>query len=276
MPLDIDFEWQRDEAGYRLLSVGRPAPNLGRKETLLNYTQGLGVTISALAQQISPMLAQHIANASQSQRKPQEKPQELEGSRLEVALPPHERIVRRGGKLVTYRPFEKVNGLFRVFASLARTKEGLLDFVQRFGPLTPAGNVIGEDVQSGLITGQLINLFLNSSPQQRVALLNDGEGISCANAHVFLAVNQVTGRPQLKFKVNDLAHALLLEFGQALANGEDVRQCAFCGEWFDAGPSAKRRRGTKFCSDAHRIAFNSQKRSKHSATPNLHSTHPVK
>jgi hypothetical protein len=259
MPLDIDFEWQRDEAGYRLVSVGRSPRSQSPTEAVARYAQGLGQIISALGQH-APALAANVANVSQSQKSSQERPHEV--SRVEVALPVHERIVRRGGKLVTYRPFEKVNGLFRVFASLARTKEGLLDFVQRFGPLTPAGNVIGEDVQAGLITGQLINSFLNSSPQQRVALLNDGDGISCANAHVFLAVNQVTGRPQLKFKVNDLAHALLLEFGQALANGEEVRQCAFCGEWFDAGPSAKRRRGTKFCSDEHRIAFNSQKRTK--------------
>ena len=264
MPLDIDFEWQRDEDGYRLVSVGQTTRNTSSTDTRLHQLRQ-----AQAMSQFATAVFEQVANASQlpqtnKDSQGQEKPREV--SRTEVELPPHQRIVRRGGKLVTYRPFEKVNGLFRVFAGLARTKEGVLDFIQRFGPLTPAGNVIGEDIQIGVITGQMINLFLGSSPQHRVALLNDGGGITCGNAAVSLAVNQVTGRPQLKFKVNSLMNALMLEFGQYLASGEDVRQCAFCGEWFDAGPSAKRRRGTKFCSDDHRIAFNSQKRTKSIST----------
>jgi hypothetical protein len=51
-----------------------------------------------------------------------------------------DRIVRRGGNLKVDRPFERVPGLFRLFSKLATTPEGLLDFVTRFGPMTPEGN----------------------------------------------------------------------------------------------------------------------------------------
>jgi hypothetical protein len=260
MPLDIDFEWQRDDKGYALRSAGEsrhPSPAQTRV-SLLRQRQ-------AASQIIARLTEVEIANALQSQRRdPQGEP--LEEPRFTFTLPPSDRIVRRGGELVTYRPFDKVDGLFRVFAGLARTREGLLDFVQRFGPLTPGGNnFLGEDVQIGIILGNFMNFLLSASPEQRIERLrqmSDGDGLHCTRAEVLLTVSAVTGRPQLKFKVNSLMSALQLEFAQALSSGEDVRQCAFCGEWFEAGPSARRRRGTKFCSDDHRIAFNSQKRTK--------------
>src|SRR6266478_4750983 len=65
-----------------------------------------------------------------------------------------DRIVRRGGKLRPYRPFERVDGLYRVFASLAVAPEGLMDFVHRFGPMTEDGNRNGEDALIGLSHAQ--------------------------------------------------------------------------------------------------------------------------
>jgi len=41
------------------------------------------------------------------------------------------------------------------------------------------------------------------------------------------------------------------------------RACAHCGAMFEAGRGAGRRADAKFCSDEHRVAFNSLKRSNH-------------
>ena len=59
-----------------------------------------------------------------------------------------------------------------------------------------------------------------------------------------------------------LLDALWLQLGQALTVSAKIRQCEHCGNWFEAGRGTGRRLDAKFCSDEHRIAFNSLKRSK--------------
>jgi hypothetical protein len=86
-------------------------------------------------------------------------------------------------------------------------------------------------------------------------------GLHCATAEVSVVVDSVTGRPRLSYKVGSLYEALWLQLGQKISSGHDLRRCAFCGEWFEAGAGTARRADAKFCSDEHRINFNSQKRS---------------
>ena len=95
----IDFEWWRDDAGYRYVPAapGNPEPS----------------EMSALYEMIAPIMGRAAKPA---------------------------RIVRRGGKLLPYHPFDKVDGLYKIFAQLGTTGEELLDFVNRFGPLTEEGN----------------------------------------------------------------------------------------------------------------------------------------
>jgi hypothetical protein len=58
-----------------------------------------------------------------------------------------------------------------------------------------------------------------------------------------------------------LLNALWFEAGEFLTRDAQVRECMYCGGWFETGPGIGRRADAKFCSDEHRIAFNSLKRS---------------
>ena len=46
------------------------------------------------------------------------------------------RVVGKGGSLRSYRPLNKFPELFNIFAKISRTPEGVLDFINEFGPLT--------------------------------------------------------------------------------------------------------------------------------------------
>jgi len=225
MPLfSIDFEWRRDDAGYDYVPAapGEPA-----------------------ASEMSPLYTM-ISESLPLPGKPA-------------------RIVRRGGNLVPYHPFEAVNGLYRIFASLGVTDEGLLDFVRRFGPLTEFGNSdTGEEILFSRSHADAMKDLLSCSTEERgVYFSRFGElGLSWSRIDVALAFNSVTGKPQFKFKPPALVNALWLELGYALSSDASLRNCLHCGEWFEAGPGAGRREDAKFCSDAHRIAFNSRKRTK--------------
>ena len=187
------------------------------------------------------------------------------------------RIVRRHGRLVNSRPLEKTDDLVQLFILAAKTEEGLLDFYTRFGPLTKQGHSrSGEEASYGMWLAKSMDDLLNASPQERLDILRSSpssywsllrptrrwEGINCAITEIKLVADPVTGTPRLKFFVKTLEEALLLQFAQSIAGERDMRTCTYCGVWFDAGPGTGRRADAKFCSDEHRIAFNSQKRTK--------------
>src|SRR5436305_6637780 len=135
MPLAIDFEWERDQAGYRV--VPAPAPD----------RWSIAVDVYRLDKTAVPPERQDQATRAGL---------DAGGAQLPDAL-----IMRRGGELVRHRPLERVPGLFRVFAGRARTKEGLLDFVNQFGPLTekgqdPEGEPVGIGLSDAAIMRQLL------------------------------------------------------------------------------------------------------------------------
>ncbi|HET8920663.1 MAG TPA: hypothetical protein VFN27_13400, partial [Xanthobacteraceae bacterium] len=57
-----------------------------------------------------------------------------------------------------------------------------------------------------------------------------------------------------------LLDAIWLQLAEALSGDAQIRRCLQCGAWFAAGANFGRRRETKFCSDEHRILYNSLKR----------------
>jgi hypothetical protein len=178
-----------------------------------------------------------------------------------------DRIVRRGGNLKTIRPFEQVPGLFRLFSKLATTPEGLLEFVTRFGPMMPNGNYEGEDAQIGLTAAQgMAKLLDHYAKDPRSCFLRFGAGLGWSRIDVYLAFNAATGRPYFKFSPPTLVNALSLELGEFLTRDAQIRECAHCGAWFETGPGTGRRLDAKFCSDQHRIIFNSLKRTTSEAT----------
>jgi hypothetical protein len=219
----IDFEWWRDNAGYRYVPAapGNPEPS----------------EMSAKYQIIAPIMG------------PAGKPA---------------RIVRRGGKLVPYRPFDKVHGLYRLFAHRGTIAEELLDFVNRFGPLTEEGNRdSGEEVLFAFAHASAMREVLSCPMTERPAYFSrfGDKGLAWSRIDVALAFNPMTGKPQFRLTPPTLVNALWLELGQALVSDASIRNCMHCGGWFEAGPGTGRREDAKFCSDAHRIAFNSRRRS---------------
>jgi hypothetical protein len=166
---------------------------------------------------------------------------------------------------VPYRPFDKVDGLYRIFAHLGTTAEGLLDFVNRFGPLTDEGNrETGEEVPFAFSAAGAMCEVLSCPMTEQAAYFSrfGDKGLAWSRIDVALAFNPVTGKPQFRLTPPMLVNALWLELGQALSSDASIRNCLHCGGWFEAGPGTGRREDAKFCSDAHRIAFNSRKRGK--------------
>jgi hypothetical protein len=169
-----------------------------------------------------------------------------------------QRVVGSGVKTESYKPLEHNENLFGQFASMPPTPEGLLGFMTKFGPLTDEGRgQEGENVQSALSNAQAMAAHLRAAET----------GTSSTSLHapqsvrLTLQIGDPSLRPALKLMPETLLDALWLQVAEALAGDCQIRHCHQCGSWFAAGGGFGRRSDAKFCSDEHRILFNSLKRS---------------
>jgi hypothetical protein len=163
------------------------------------------------------------------------------------------RVVAKGGPLKSYRPLDKFPELFKMFVKIPRTPEGVLEFINKFGPLTLS--VHGDSVPAVLDVADRMQEGL--SPR-----LGGRADIPLTKLHAWLANDRATGGITLKIGPATLRDALWLQLAQNLSSGVKVRQCRHCNEWFRAGPGTSRRADAQFCSDEHRKRYNSLQRSR--------------
>jgi hypothetical protein len=201
---------------------------------------------------------------------------DAKGYRLE-----HGRIVGNGGKDLAYRPLDEFSTLYTVFAKTPQTPEGLLDFVRKFGRLTldSQDRPKGDDVRKVLPNIETISMVLGmlaggklprdkqGGPFKYTAKTAMGDivvpgGVPLpGKLRAWLAPDPTTGAWRMKLQPPSLLDAIWLQLGQAITSNADLRSCAHCGNWFQAGGRSGRRADAKFCSDECRIDFNSLRRS---------------
>ena len=213
---------------------------------------------------------------------------------VETGRPKELRIVRNGKgqgpkNLPPFQPLS-TDLLFKIFVSAAKTPEGALDFVRQYGSLTPdgwderAGDVVSEvmfqaeymrgvlGVWTGkqkyaarslaaLVSGRHMRVVPEQvGPHRLVVSPYDTGPSSLINAKVVW--DPFAKALKWEFRPASLLDALWLQLGQAVTSEAHFRQCEQCDEFFVAGRGTGRRLDAKFCSDEHRIAFNSLKRSR--------------
>ena len=173
-----------------------------------------------------------------------------------------ERIVRDGGKLESYRPTAQYDRLFVNFANISSV-DGLLGFVNQYGPLTGAGNdSVGDSVEELLRQARDMKRLIE--PLKKAQLgerLLDGPTGLLGRAEVSLVLDE-NRRCVLRLTAPNLLTALWLQFGQAAAGGVQLRTCQHCQDIFSVGPGTGRRLDAMFCSAKHKRTHFSLKRSR--------------
>jgi hypothetical protein len=180
------------------------------------------------------------------------------------------RVRRRGGELIPYRPLDVFESLFSIFAELF-TADDVLHFVEKFGPLTADGL---DEEKGELVDGVLAHvdalrdvfLFASGDRARRAAIIADLQANPFAELEVTLELDPGSEDPKLRFRPTSLLDALWLQAVQHISTGSSMRQCVHCSAWFEVGPGTGRRLDAKFCSDQHRVAFNSLRRTQSEAS----------
>ena len=120
-----------------------------------------------------------------------------------------------------------------VFANIQKTPGGVLDFIEKFGPLTDngiAGKGKGEKIADVIDCAKLMEKRLRqvSGRQDDIPLNNLG-------AHLV-----TDGQPTcLEFRPSTLIDALWLQLGQELSGGSRILRCVHCSQLFRAGPGTE-------------------------------------
>ena len=190
---------------------------------------------------------------------------------------PHRRVVRNGRKedpSEPCRPLDQAD-LFLIFTKRATTADGVLAFIEQYGPLALDPNCPekGDDVTSVMSQAHAMLMllgFFNEEPSRPPAARLRGRWVGPAvNISAAVVWDPLSKALEWRFTPFSLLDGLWLQFGQALTRGtrlrSECRSCEHCGSWVEAGAGTGRRLDAKFCSDEHRIAFNSLKRSRESS-----------
>ena len=160
------------------------------------------------------------------------------------------RIVPVGEALKSYRPLAKFENLFEPFIRSAKSEEGVLDFVTKFGPLT----------HDGLRKGEEVPAIIDAAKEMSGVLHHRTIATPLSPLNVSIITDD-QHRLRLKVSPKCLLDALWLQLAQA-STSASFRECWNCHEPFVAGPKGNRRGDAKFCSDKCRIEFNSLQRSR--------------
>jgi hypothetical protein len=221
----IDFEWQRDLEGYRLADAEPEPP----AEPFIHPLYG---------------------------------PQPSGFLRASVARP--QRIIGLSGRSGKIRPLEGPKGgsLFATFTNAATSPAGVLDFINRHGPLTTWASRTGEEPVPAVIEhAQAMRGFIEAANGRgRIADVVGAEGIPLSGMNAAVVWNKNTKVPRLRFSPRNLLDALWMQLAYGLSSGVCARECRQCGAIFTAGPGTPRRGDAEFCSHEHQILFNSLKR----------------
>jgi hypothetical protein len=178
----IDFEWQKDNEGYRLLAPVLLAPPKKYIHPIFRFP--------------------------------------VEESLLGRDWGKPQRIARRGGRLVSYRPLDQFHSLFKLFANAATDAPGLLGFVNKFGPLTTAGldKDRGEPVELMLEHANAMREWLGYSVGDRSRLVEqlalEHGGVPLSSMTVRLTLDPNTRKPRLRLTPRSLLDALWVQLGQ--------------------------------------------------------------
>jgi hypothetical protein len=165
------------------------------------------------------------------------------------------RIVGLGGRerSVTLNNYPM---LFNTFAKVT-TSEELLKFITQYGSLTPTGRAGGK--------GDDIPRLLDEAKLMKAGFEKRGRNLPTwpmANLKAWLKADKTTGNVSIRIAPVRLLDALWLQLGQAMSGGTQWRQCKHCHDWFPVGGKTGKRSVSTFCTDEHRIEYNSLQRSR--------------
>lgn len=162
-------------------------------------------------------------------------------------------IVRNGGKLRHYNASDLPLGLHRVFASVDKTEQAALNFVQQYGFLEDTADEHEKeeealttffDYQEKIhVAVKGIHLF-QDNPKHAQFIYN---GFS--SPHMTARFNIENNRPVLQMVPNSLMSYIWLSLADEITEGRNYQFCNNCSQPFATGGNTGHTKRKKYCSN---------------------------
>jgi len=225
MTISIDFTWQKDASGYRLVKKGSLPDGSPRGDRIVP-NGGDPVSIRPLD---NPMLYSFFAGRDSAEKM------------LE--------FVERYGLL---RPYEGKE--YEYDGSYEDPIDGSqLDYVSSY-----EGVSVVEYLKQSAAFDEALKCKAAGS-KQLAAFLGSGTAAGGILGHLRLAPDRNLGA-RFQIRPLDLMQALWFQLGEFLASDIKLSTCLQCGRLFQVGAGSGRRADAKFCSDEHRTLYHSLNR----------------
>jgi hypothetical protein len=192
-------------------------------------------------------------------------------------------IARNSLDRAPYRPLEQsgAGDLYLIYANI-RSAESLLQFVQRFGPLTSSwGDLVPWALRQAKFFRNLLSLkdrpkqlasFFNATKRRRYIEAEIAQGFSPRGeiddsqlsemvGSIDLVAHPVKG-VRLRISPDQLIGALWWQLGQNLSGNVNFAECRHCGHWFETGPGTGTHVDAEFCCNEHKVKYFSLQRTK--------------
>ena len=164
---------------------------------------------------------------------------------LEIVIPKSHRIK-------IYRPLnirtEKL-APFHVFADMARTHDGVIDFANNFGLLfKDRFNLVSEFYEYSQTMHSAVQSWHDGNIDDLIGLFDSQIGRWAGQISVTLNKNSEEDQPELRIQSRELLHALWLQFAEAVSTGLCIKHCQWCRKAFPYGPDTGHRNTATYCS----------------------------
>ena len=155
-----------------------------------------------------------------------------------------------------HKPLEFHTTLYTQFASLDGSPESCLKFASKFGLLGFSDPMGGEPLGDWQQVIPSMAEAIKLSQDNPFAL---SRNLMIAPLQGILVPSPPDGRLVLRLRPKNLHYGMQLQFILAITSGHAIKECEFCGGWFEAGGD-QRRRDARFCSKEHKIAYHNEKK----------------
>jgi hypothetical protein len=172
-------------------------------------------------------------------------------------------LVPDGFQSTRYHPLADHTALFRNFADVDPSPEGVQAFANRYG-------LLKKPEEEGPIATwydrirrmkNAVNLWEKGRVEGNMRPVIDyfAKGQRAVSE---VRLTHVPGKkdPSLNFVPGHLLAAMWLQFGQAVSSSANLRSCTWCSTWFVFGTGTGRRKSAHFCSDNCRKASHRHER----------------
>jgi hypothetical protein len=159
-------------------------------------------------------------------------------------------LFANGGQAERYRPLDEYPVLFREFAEIPLTPDGVLAFANKYGFYDDLSTKDGVPIirwySAIKLMNHIVRLWKYNDEEE---LIDYFKRLDLGRASLKFEKSPRTGSLALYLEPKTLISAMWLQLVEVITSNVGIQKCARCTTWFRYGTGTGRRSTSQYCSD---------------------------